>query len=487
MTIRFVQQWNGYSPDTIVTLAGAEETRLIGLGYAVTDLDGPGNTPLPVLASHNPVTEGVEVLAVPLSFGPVVALLGDSILATDDDIGPTRYQVAAGVQSWAKVLSKQRFVCNFENNFAVVGSTSATVISSGKLDDCIASTPSACVVLIGTNDVSAAVSSATIIANLTTIYRSLLNAGIYVIAIPILPRSVTPSSGTMATMQKAINYVNGFIKRFAALNRGMYVADPWQNIVDMSNGQVLGGIPGGTRYAAYSYDGLHPSGRGGYWIGKAVSDIVNLIYPPNNDLSWSINDYYDATNNPNGNLLTNGFMNVASGGTAGVGASGVIPGTWNIASIGSAKALTANTVVQIATENTTEASLKYNAINSVITMGASPTTSESVWYKHDASGLTVGRSVYGEVEVEVVSSTADCLFEVTLRLQDGTIVMMDLCNSASANSAYLPNLSWKGVLKTQPFVLSAAGVNFVIVVQLDGTVPGATATIKISRAAMRYV
>lgn len=58
MTIRFVQQWNGYSPDTIVTLAGAEETRLIGLGYAVTDLDGPGNTPLPVTSTTN-LTGGI--------------------------------------------------------------------------------------------------------------------------------------------------------------------------------------------------------------------------------------------------------------------------------------------------------------------------------------------------------------------------------------------------------------------------------------------
>lgn len=36
-----------------MTLAGAEETRLIGLGYAVTDLDGPGNTPLPVTSTTN--------------------------------------------------------------------------------------------------------------------------------------------------------------------------------------------------------------------------------------------------------------------------------------------------------------------------------------------------------------------------------------------------------------------------------------------------
>ncbi len=68
MTIRFVQQWNGYSPDTIVTLAGAEETRLIGLGYAVTDLDGPGNTPLPVTSTTN-LTRRLKVSASGVDVG----------------------------------------------------------------------------------------------------------------------------------------------------------------------------------------------------------------------------------------------------------------------------------------------------------------------------------------------------------------------------------------------------------------------------------
>lgn len=41
MTIRILQQWNGYSPDQIVSnLSGTEETRLIGLGFATADLDG---------------------------------------------------------------------------------------------------------------------------------------------------------------------------------------------------------------------------------------------------------------------------------------------------------------------------------------------------------------------------------------------------------------------------------------------------------------
>ena len=42
MTIRFVNAWNGYYSGQIIDgLSATEENRLIGLGFAVTDLDGP--------------------------------------------------------------------------------------------------------------------------------------------------------------------------------------------------------------------------------------------------------------------------------------------------------------------------------------------------------------------------------------------------------------------------------------------------------------
>lgn len=93
MTIRFVQQWNGYSPDTIVTLAGAEETRLIGLGYAVTDLDGPGNTPLPVTSTTNLtgrsvfLTEFAHVSAMDMALqSPVLAKKLAAVKAGTEDL-----------------------------------------------------------------------------------------------------------------------------------------------------------------------------------------------------------------------------------------------------------------------------------------------------------------------------------------------------------------------------------------------------------------
>ena len=50
MTIRFLKAWNGnYEGQIVSGLAGAEETRLIGLGYASADLNGA--------AENNPIAK----------------------------------------------------------------------------------------------------------------------------------------------------------------------------------------------------------------------------------------------------------------------------------------------------------------------------------------------------------------------------------------------------------------------------------------------
>ena len=62
MTIRFVQAWNGYYPGHIVTSpnGGQSEATLISLGYAVADLDGPDNSPVPVFAQTNSVCTSIK-------------------------------------------------------------------------------------------------------------------------------------------------------------------------------------------------------------------------------------------------------------------------------------------------------------------------------------------------------------------------------------------------------------------------------------------
>lgn len=59
MTIRMLTAWNGKSAGDIVTLAGGEETRLIGLGFASADLDGDVGNGIPVTSNINPLTGGI--------------------------------------------------------------------------------------------------------------------------------------------------------------------------------------------------------------------------------------------------------------------------------------------------------------------------------------------------------------------------------------------------------------------------------------------
>ena len=64
MTIRFIKSWNGYYEGQIVTSPnGRSEADLVTLGYAVTDLDGPDNSPLPVTASKT-LTGGIKNITV---------------------------------------------------------------------------------------------------------------------------------------------------------------------------------------------------------------------------------------------------------------------------------------------------------------------------------------------------------------------------------------------------------------------------------------
>ena len=81
MTIRIIQQWNGYSPDQIVSgLGSTEEARLIGLGFASADLDGPDGggqvAKLSTDANGNTVLVGEDGETYPLGNSPTQRLSG---------------------------------------------------------------------------------------------------------------------------------------------------------------------------------------------------------------------------------------------------------------------------------------------------------------------------------------------------------------------------------------------------------------------------
>lgn len=74
MTIRMLQAWNGLPQQTVTTLTIAEEARLVGLGLASYDLDGPADNlrmaQLVTDAAGNPIGLSGGTPAAGVPFGP---------------------------------------------------------------------------------------------------------------------------------------------------------------------------------------------------------------------------------------------------------------------------------------------------------------------------------------------------------------------------------------------------------------------------------
>lgn len=73
MTIRILQAWNGYPQQAVVSMSSSEENRLVGLGIASFDLDGPAeNLRMAQLATDAGVAVGLSggSPAAGTTFGP---------------------------------------------------------------------------------------------------------------------------------------------------------------------------------------------------------------------------------------------------------------------------------------------------------------------------------------------------------------------------------------------------------------------------------
>lgn len=119
MTIRFIQQWNGYAPDQIVSgLGTTEENRLIGLGYASADLDGPDGGGLIAKFAHDANNNPTGFLrpdgnAYATSDGPRTVLFGDSMTDLWEEVFPI---TAASFDSATGVM-----LCTLSNHFVWTG------------------------------------------------------------------------------------------------------------------------------------------------------------------------------------------------------------------------------------------------------------------------------------------------------------------------------------------------------------------------------
>lgn len=178
------------------------------------------------------------------SLTPVV-LLGDSI-------------TTAGNQAWfegANYQASEPF--RIVNNAGVSGNRTDQMLAR-LTPDVIAFSPAWCMVEGGGNDVTNAVSAATIMANLASIYGTLKAAGIKVIASTVLG-STSMDTGAEQTV---ISTVNTWL-------RANYLAAGADALCDW-NPAWTGGVNEWTPLAGITIDGVHPNTQYGIPILAAA-------------------------------------------------------------------------------------------------------------------------------------------------------------------------------------------------------------------------
>lgn len=201
-------------------------------------------------------------------------------------------------------------------NCGVSGYTSAQILAN--ISCPLAVKPDIVIMESGTNDAAGNITCATTTANNRSIYQQLNAAGIIVIKVSVIPRS-SPNTYTTAQANLAQCY-NEYDRRYAEEvgASGFYFVDLDPIVIDPTQSTW-------TIKSGYLVDGIHPASTGGSPMGYAIAQVINQVVPQWRQPIYTDGDTYDATNNPVGNLLSNGAFTGTGGSTSGTGCSGTVP------------------------------------------------------------------------------------------------------------------------------------------------------------------
>lgn len=203
--------------------------------------------------------------------------------------------------------------------YGLPGGTTAELIDAAWQTDQIVSDID--VLGIGTNDINGGASAATVAANIQTWVDRRIALGVSLVVV----QTVWPRNADTATQSKRKQSVVNILRSYIATKQGRVVLwDAAGRVMDPATGQWLSGM---------SSDGIHPTAKSGTAVGYVLGDFLASVAPANQGpVPTLYGDVYDATENPQGNLLLAGMgLQVGSAGTAGAGASGQVSTGWTAA------------------------------------------------------------------------------------------------------------------------------------------------------------
>lgn len=412
--------------------------------------------------------------------GPVVVQIGDSFAANGVSVSASvKKYVNAGAGTWARILTGQRIHFPPENQLGVGGFTLATIISS-QLTPALALKPDYVIINGGTNDLGS-FTAAQMKDNITTIVNACLNNDAIPIIFPITPRNDSFSLGNHQKMEVYNRFVmdlcNGrpdlVTARGLPAHRRPYCIDigPFYDYTS-----TTGGFAAGTIEAA----GLHPSQGGGLIWGAQVADIINMTTPPSPTYVSSPYDFYDATNNPTGNLLnisnvnegmlrgTNGSMTTNAGVTPTGQVCGIAANAYNALRVSGSSTAT----MVLSKEDPRQDGLITGArqritINSTTTGGATETYRLQFTNGINGinSGYAAGDVLVFECAVQILSAVNFGGIEANLPATGGTNLSYTDGGAASngvegVHSSNFPQLLRPMLLRTPPMTVESGVTRF---------------------------
>lgn len=230
-----------------------------------------------------------------------VGAIGDSYTAyfENGSIGQV-YTRTTSYLAWCRFFSNGRLNVLFDDVFATSGHTTTQMVADGFHTSAKDADLDICVICAGSNDIFNSITADTTITNLGTMIDKVLESEATVVALAIPPRNSLTEAQADAHCK-----VNNWLRYQSIINPRIVYVDPRSRVADAGTGNYR------TNYVLA--DGIHLSSTGARVYGKALWDAISGFVAPRDNLMSFYHDTYNASNNPNGNLLANGLMDGTGG------------------------------------------------------------------------------------------------------------------------------------------------------------------------------
>lgn len=369
-----------------------------------------------------------DIAKISFSDFPKIVALGDSITNQNGLWGSSsRYYLPIGYLAWLNWYSNGQF--NVVLSDGVIGDTTAQILT--RFNSAMSYDSDIFIVEGGVNDVFATgptISSSTTIANLKSMYDSVLSYGRILVV-----TTVTPAAGVNTDEEfLKLCEINNFIREYSKQNKNTILVDWFETVSD-----------GDCRYfySQYTDDGTHQNILGAKKMGKALYDALKY------KLKYGASVIIPEKSNPNNKLLNNSFDSLDN----------VNATSWEY------------------TGNPTKSIVEYDTGKSIINEQLLTQTVATDTYMRQDVTLTPGRKAIASVRVR----TREITSVGTLRIQlagDSSIYSMESSLGASGVALLLDEF----VMTTPEFTVPASG-NFAVFLtssQLVGTVKWSSPTVR---------